>query len=258
MNLIQEAFGAQILQAQCDVRPPIFYISPISIKGAPRRGGVPVLFPQFADRGPFVKHGFARNLPWSSVEGCDEGELKQDFNSHYCLYLAPGAISGWDHHARLDLMTRLSTYGLVITLKVTNFGATAFSWTGGLHPYFYVDDVLRAKLFGLASSSLIDRYDPLNTIDQNPSITFDENPCEKLYQVNLPIQLKAGGQILNLSSTGFSEWMIWNPGRLYSAHLADLPDGDWRHFICVEPVNVTNPIIVEPSEEFLGSLSISY
>jgi glucose-6-phosphate 1-epimerase len=123
---------------------------------------------------------------------------------------------------------------------------------------FYVDDVLRAKLFGLAGSALMDRYDPLNTIDQYPSITFGGDPCERLYRSNIPIQLETAEQTLKLSSTGFSEWMIWNPGGVDSTHLADLPRGDWRHFICIEPVNVTNPIILEPSQEFCGTLLISY
>ena len=29
------------------------------------RGGIPVIFPQFAERGSLVKHGFARILPWT-------------------------------------------------------------------------------------------------------------------------------------------------------------------------------------------------
>ena len=258
MKVIQEAFGAQILQAQYDSKAPIFYLSPISISGAPRRGGVPIVFPQFADHGPFAKHGFARNLHWDCIKRFDDGVLQQGTNSHYCLDLAPIIVSGWDHHARLDFITHISANELVLTLKVTNLGLSSFSWTGGLHPYFYVEDVLKTGLFGLAGSRLIDRYDPQNTIDQNPFITLDEHPCERLYQSNLPIRLQTPERVLKLSSTGFSEWMIWNPGRVESNHLTDLPHGNWRHFICVEPVTLTNPIIVHPGKEFCGSLSISY
>ena len=258
MNLLQEAFGAQILQAQYDAKSPIFYLSPISKSGIPRRGGVPILFPQFADHGPFAKHGFARNLEWECIERFDDGAPKQRPDSHYCLELAPNVVSGWDHHARLDFFTHISANELVLTLKVSNLGLSSFSWTGGLHPYFYVDDVLKTGLLGLTGSTLIDRYDSQNTIDQNPSIILNERPCERLYQSNLPIRLETQERSLKFSSTGFSEWMIWNPGRVDSTDLPDLPRGDWRHFICVEPVNVTNPILIEPGKEFCGSLSITW
>ncbi|MBT8637310.1 D-hexose-6-phosphate mutarotase [Polynucleobacter paneuropaeus] len=258
MNLLQEAFGAQILQAQYDAKSPIFYLSPISKSGIPRRGGVPILFPQFADSGPFAKHGFVRNLDWDCIKRFDDGVLQQGTNSHYCLDIAPNIVSGWDHHARLDFITHISANELVLTLKVANLGLSSFSWTGGLHPYFYVDDVLKTGLLGLTGSALIDRYDSRNNVDQSPLIIFNDEPCERLYQSNLPVRLETQGRVLKLSSTGFSEWMIWNPGSVDSVHFADLPQGDWRHFICVEPVSVTNPILIEPGKEFCGSLSISW
>ena len=42
------------------------YLSPRSAyaDGTAIRGGVPVVFPQFSDRGPLVRHGFARSRPW--------------------------------------------------------------------------------------------------------------------------------------------------------------------------------------------------
>ena len=174
MNLLQEAFGAQILQAQFDVKSLIFYLSPISRSGLPRRGGVPILFPQFADSGPFAKHGFARNLDWNCIKRFDDGVLQQGTNSHYCLVLAPNVVSGWDHHGRLDFITHMSEHELVLVLKVSNLGSSSFLWTGGLHPYFYVDDVLKTGLFGLTGSSLIDLYDSQNTIDQSPLIIFND------------------------------------------------------------------------------------
>src|SRR5689334_8674001 len=35
--------------------------------GAAIRGGVPVIFPQFSDRGPLPKHGVARDRAWEPV-----------------------------------------------------------------------------------------------------------------------------------------------------------------------------------------------
>jgi glucose-6-phosphate 1-epimerase len=258
LKLIQQTLGAQILQAQCNAKSPIFYISPIAIKDIPRRGGVPILFPQFADFGRFSKHGFARNLDWSCLKNSNKDGLMQGIGSHYFLDLPPNTVLGWDHHARLEFIAEMTSDELIFTFKVTNLGRSSFSWTGGLHPYFYVEDLISSRLIGLAGASLLDRYDPQNTIDQYPSIIFEGNSCERLYHSNIPIRLDTGKQVLNLSSTGFSEWMIWNPGEVGANHLADLPHGDWRHFICIEPVNVTNPIAVESGEEFCGSLSITY
>ena len=52
------------------------YLSPIS-KAAPGvaiRGGVPVIFPQFAGEGPLPKHGFARTARWSLLQQTQDGE----------------------------------------------------------------------------------------------------------------------------------------------------------------------------------------
>jgi glucose-6-phosphate 1-epimerase len=63
--------GAQVLQACLGDVVSIFYLSPLSggaTSGVPAHGGVPVLFPQFAERGSLSKHSLVRSAHWSLLE----------------------------------------------------------------------------------------------------------------------------------------------------------------------------------------------
>ena len=59
--------GAQVLSWVAGGRERL-YLSPRAVLDgqAAIRGGIPLCFPQFNQRGPLPKHGFARNLAWSA------------------------------------------------------------------------------------------------------------------------------------------------------------------------------------------------
>ena len=59
--------GAHVLSWQpADGRERLFLSDRAVFDGqAAIRGGIPVVFPQFAERGPLRKHGFARTAPWT-------------------------------------------------------------------------------------------------------------------------------------------------------------------------------------------------
>ena len=42
--------------------------------GDPIRGGIPVVFPQFANTGPLPQHGFARKTEWQLAETADAND----------------------------------------------------------------------------------------------------------------------------------------------------------------------------------------
>jgi glucose-6-phosphate 1-epimerase len=62
---------------------------------------------------------------------------------------------------------------------------------------------------------------------------------------------------LHLCSTGFSEWMIWNPGQFGVKDFLDIPKNDWFKFVCVEPVIVHQPQLIESGGQFTGTFSIT-
>ena len=62
---------------------------------------------------------------------------------------------------------------------------------------------------------------------------------------------------LELNQKGFDEWMIWNPGQALAKSMLDLPNKDWKKFICIEPVIASKPKLLESGAIFDGTLNIN-
>lgn len=254
-ELDHRSLGAQILQAGLGGQA-LFYLSPLcrgAAAVAPARGGVPVLFPQFAEQGLLPKHGFARTMPWELI--CDERGASACVLA-YRLDVAPGQHPAWPHAARLVLEAQAMPHALDLRLQVTNTGSSEFSWTGGLHPYFAVQDVRRCRLGGLDGLAVHDRYDPAMRVQAGEWSAGAAGPLERLYDGCPSLVLSTGSHLLALEATGFDQWMVWNPGEVVGHALPDLPSGDWQRFLCVEPVRVARPVTLGPGDVFEGTLRV--
>lgn len=247
--MIWQSTGAQLLGLDA----PLFYLSPQVQTNKPARGGVPVLFPQFADRGPLQKHGYARNVPWvlDREEHTDSTHLL-----NFSLNVSTNTWPEWPYAACLELRVSAGIGSLDMTLRVVNTGEVPFEFTGGLHPYFAISDPMQFKLTGLDGCSLVDKLDTTlqNESALGPRLTGAE--LERLY-LNAPAVQLEGSPLgtVDLSTTGFTNWMVWNPGADLAKSIADLPNEDWRRFVCVEPVIADTPLSLEAGEVFAGTLS---
>lgn len=152
--ILHQTIGAQVLQASLEGISELFYLSPIPPKsGQAIRGGVPVLFPQFADIGPLPKHGLLRTTEWRLLQSNQSNEIS---TVRYRLNIVEGDFDDWPYSCNIELDVHLASTELALNLTATNNGKEGFTWTGGLHPYFAVSDLLKSRLSGLKGLSVKD------------------------------------------------------------------------------------------------------
>lgn len=125
-QLSSRSLGAQVLSAGIDGQEPL-YLSPLSSLAGPARGGVPVLFPQFAQNSSLIKHGFARNLPWVCVY---DQRLLNYHQQKYTLAISPQNSFDWRFNVHLELSSKVDSKGFYQELKIINLGVQKFEWTG--------------------------------------------------------------------------------------------------------------------------------
>jgi glucose-6-phosphate 1-epimerase len=233
-----QAVGGQLLAAGS----ALFCSELPEVGNGARRGGVPVIFPQFAQRGVLPKHGFARSRLW-----------QQRSADAWQLNIAPTDDALWPYAAQLDVSyvphIKGEQYGGLLRLAVCNTGADAFECTGGLHPYWAVRDVREAVIEGAAGLQIEDKYDASRTELPSCWKPSQGQVVEVLISAAPDLLLRCDANQLRLKCAGFDEWMVWNPGAEESKQIVDLASGAWKQFICIEPVCVKKPMRLLPGQE---------
>lgn len=209
------------------------------------RGGIPVIFPQFAARGPWRRHGFARITPWQFAGIVDETAL---------LRLQADAVDDWPHRAELLLAVGLSASRLTVTLDIINHGASAFTFTAALHSYLRVDDLAHARLLGLESCAYEDSAagGTTNPPAQAP-IDFGDKVDRIHGKVAGALTLIDGARRLAIDQRGFRDVVVWNPGAEVAAWIGDLAPDEYRQFVCVEAAQVIEPQTLAPAARWQGT-----
>jgi glucose-6-phosphate 1-epimerase len=227
------------------------YLSPDSVFDgrAAIRGGVPICWPQFNQRGPLAKHGFARNVAWR-VEAADPAAP-----SRIALQLDDDAATRalWPHGFGLRLEATLGANSLHIALDVRNTGDTPWSFTGALHSYLRVDDIARVRLEGLRGAKRWDAVRDRHLEEDAEALSFDAEFDSVYAAPAAPLRLvQPSGTLEIAQSATCTETVVWNPGEVLSARLADLPDDGHRHMLCVEAAAIDTPVALAPGASWQG------
>ena len=199
------------------------------------RGGVPVIFPQFAERGSGMRHGFARVSTWRledsgqdwAVFGLNESDLPEKL------------ATAWPHRFALALRVAVQGNELAMTLTVRNTGESPFPFAAALHTYHLVPELREVRIDGVAAQTLA-----------------IEDKLDQVYQA-IPgaITMATGARTLTLEQEGFTDAVVWNPGAADAAALADMEDEEYRRFVCIEPA-LLDPHTLSAGESWEGHYRI--
>ena len=224
-------------------------------EGAAIRGGIPVIFPQFATEGPLPRHGFARTSRWMLKE--PEDDPNGDAFVSLVLTDSPATRAIWPAEFRTTITVRAGGRRLATTLAVENTGHEGFCFAAALHTYVRVHDVNDAEVIGLHGS----RYRVLTApdeflVDEREVIRF-AGEIDRVYMEAPPrLTLREPTRELTVEMAGFRDVVLWNPGATKAAALSDMePDGE-RRMICIEAAVVHTPVQLEPGRSWSGTQTL--
>jgi len=215
--------------------------------GVAIRGGIPVVFPQFAGLGPLPKHGFARTSLW---------ELRETPTNRARLRLCDSATTRavWPHAFQAEVEFGVDDLTLRVALTVENTGEAEFAFTAALHTYLAVADVAKTTVDGLRGLAFRDnRSGAQSDRDLGSALRLGEE-VDRVYS-GLPSRLTVlePARTTQVRAEGFPDAVVWNPGAQAAARLADLEPEGWRHFICVEAATIRSPVVLAPGEGWHGA-----
>jgi len=252
--------GGHVLSWQPVGASEQLYLSPRSefTPGKAIRGGVPVCFPQFADRGPLPKHGFARTLAWELVSQ-EQGE--DDALAVLRLRDGDETRKTWPHAFELELSVRVSGRSLDIELACENRGEDTFSFTAALHSYFRVADLDAVSIEGLNGLRYFDSVLQREATERLALLLPGEKgvlDLDRIYfGVDRELVLAEDGRRVEIAQQGFEDAVVWNPGPERCAKLADMPNDGWREMLCIEASTIGHPVELPSGETWVGRQSLT-
>jgi glucose-6-phosphate 1-epimerase len=243
--------GAHVARWQpASIQDPVLFMSKNShfAAGTAIRGGVPLVFPWFADRTgglPGGAHGFARTMPWEVVAAEQRAE-----GVALSFKLLPNQTTrdlGFDHFVLVYEV--VVGEKLTLALEVENVGDSPLTFEEALHAYYCVSDVRQVEVSGVEDTDYLDRADNAKPRHQGAGAIRFAGETDQLHlntQSVVTISDPKWHRRIVIEKRGSNSTVVWNPWIEKAARLTDLGDEEWPHMVCVEPANAAeNAVTVQ-------------
>ena len=219
------------------------------------RGGIPVIFPQFAAEGPLPRHGFARTARWAVADPLPESGQAPVLRLRLVDDAATRAV--WPQAFVAELVVRLARQHLAVSLAVRNSGPQPLAFTAALHTYLAVAAIEEVRIIGLRGCRYRDSANGgAPCVETAEALAIDGEVDRVYFDTPQSLRVVEPDGALTVAQSGFADTVVWNPGAAKAALLADLDPGGERRFVCVEAAAVGRPIRLAPGERWVGTQTL--
>jgi glucose-6-phosphate 1-epimerase len=226
--------------------------------GDPIRGGIPVVFPQFANTGPLPQHGFARKSEWRVV---DDGGAEEE-SSSVRLELTDDHRTRelWPYHFRTELAVKIDDKSLEVQLTATNIGDEVFSFTAALHTYIGVADIRESAIRGFSGKWYLDKTQGgIETKDEAKKLVISDETDRVYLKAPKKVEVEDRGndRRIEVRATGFKDAVVWNPWAEKVTGFIGLGTEDYLRMVCVEAAQIGSPVELKPGTSWSGAQTLA-
>jgi len=221
------------------------------------RGGIPVVFPQFGP-GKLPQHGFARNKMWSHAE--TKINEANDATATFRLKQDEETLAVWPHNFELVLTIILKATSLIQQLEVINRDDHPFVFDTLLHTYIRTDHIQNTKVWGLKGVTYLDKPNNAQRVVETADPIVFTGEVDRVYIDGASRTVYVGDSSnagLMIKSTGFKDFVVWNPAAEKARSMGDLGEENYPYFVCVEAGTVAAPITLEAGQAWTGVQELS-
>ncbi|KAL2335749.1 hypothetical protein Fmac_016962 [Flemingia macrophylla] len=224
------------------------------------RGGISACFPRFGDLGSLEQLGFARNRMWSLDRDPSPLPPTDNQSSVDIILKSTGVDLKTPRCFEFRLRISLSAGKLILIPRVRNTDNKAFSFSFALCNHLSVSDISEVRIEGLET---LDYFDNLMNrsrfTEQADALTFD-GEMDRVY-LNSPTKIAIidheKKRTFVLQKKGMPDAVVWNPWSKKGKAIPDLGDDDYKIMICMSSATIDTPILLKPSEEWMGYQELS-
>ncbi|ROV59526.1 D-hexose-6-phosphate mutarotase [Vibrio ponticus] len=221
------------------------------------RGGIPVCWPWFG-RIAAPAHGFARTSEWELVEHRenDNGVIVE-----LALFPTEEMHDIWPNMFDARLLVEVGDE-LKVTLKVTNIDDHEWTFSGALHTYLNVGDILQAETTGMGGEYIDSLLE--DQVCQGGDTLVLTDTIDRVYtkpEAQIKVEDKVLNRTLTIENSGHNSAVLWNPWSQGAQGMTDMADDGYKTMLCVESTvhapSIQQGITLQPDQSYELSTVIS-